>query len=296
MSYPAVWADPIDHVRSLAEADTASATIDELKDLARPLVLGLNCKAAVIAAGTSLFRARIASCQPFQFINEVGYPRNQVRLQRVNRPGSPMFYSCGAPFAPVYELDPSVGTLFVLSHWATRRPLRVIAIGFQDSVLGRPPFARVHSFLSVHPPTPQVAPWVLELGKVIHLVHHCLSQWFSERVSGSEEHRYKRTVAIAELLVETQVPDLRDGTPALSTRVWDGVLYPSVPALASSFNIALFPEVADSSLDLVTATHLEVIKREIGTVGLTYDAKILFVANAPFPDGRLDWHSEGKAE
>jgi hypothetical protein len=22
-----------------------------------------------------------------------------------------------------------------------------------------------------------------------HLVHHCLSQWFTERVSGSEEHR-----------------------------------------------------------------------------------------------------------
>jgi hypothetical protein len=86
-----VTLDPIDHVRSLAEADTASATIDELKDLARPLVLGLNCKAAVIAAGTSLFRARIAGCQPFQFIGELGYPRNQVRLQRVNRPGSPMF-------------------------------------------------------------------------------------------------------------------------------------------------------------------------------------------------------------
>jgi hypothetical protein len=136
----------------------------------------------------------------------------------------------------------------------------------------------------------------LELGKVIHLVHHCLSQWFSERVPGSEEHLYKRTVAIAELLVETQVPDLRDGTPALSTRVWDGVLYPSVPALASAYNIALFPEVADSSLDLVSARHLEVIKRGIGTVGLTYDAKTLFVADAPFPDGRLDWRSEGMAE
>jgi len=168
MSYPAAWADPIDHVRSLAEADTASATIEELKDLARPLVPGLNCKAAVIAAGTSLFRARIASCQPFQFINELGYPRNQVRLQRVNRPGSPMFYGCGAPFAPVYELDPSVGTLLVLSHWAARRPLRVIAIGFQDSVLGRPPLGRVHSSLSVDPPTPQVASWVFELGKVQH--------------------------------------------------------------------------------------------------------------------------------
>jgi hypothetical protein len=136
----------------------------------------------------------------------------------------------------------------------------------------------------------------LELGSVIHLVHHCLSQWFTERVSGSEEHRYKRTAAIAELLVETQVPDPRDGTPALSTGAWDGVLYPSVPALASAYNIALFPEVADSSLDLMGARHLEVLKREIGTVGLTYDAKILSVAKAPFPNGRLDWRSEGMDE
>lgn len=278
-------ADDATLLRLLAEADTRSVTIEELQQLTWPLFRGLRGIGVSVQSGTILYRARAAPDCPFDNVKELSYPPIQPRLQRASRPGRSMFYACSEFFAPIFELDFGLGERFIQSSWRVKTTLSLATAGYQQSVVaGRNSF-RSYPELSVAP-----VPYHLDFGGApIDFVQHCFSQWFTERVPRAEEHRYKRTVAIAELLLlgrRQEVGETADIAPPCSA--WDGLMYPSVQARASAHNVALLPQVVDEKVVFESAEHFEVVARIVGQSGPTYDAVRLGRAVAD-DRGRLEW-------
>jgi len=271
-------------LRLLAEADTRSVTIEELQQLTWPLFLGLRGIGVAVPTGTILYRARAAPDRPFVNVKELSYPPIQSHLQRASRPGRSMFYACSEFFAPIFELDFGPGERFIQSSWRVKTTLSLTTTGYQQSVVGGRNSFRSYPDLSVAP-----VPCHLDVGGTpIDLVQHCFSQWFTERVPRAEEHRYKRTVAIAELLLVGRRREGDETAIAPPRIAFDGLMYPSVQARASAHNVALFPQVADEKVVFESAEHFELVARRVGQSGPTYDAVRLGRAVAD-DQGRLEW-------
>lgn len=223
--------------------------IDTLKRFLRCKLGGYKVALSNINTENLLYRGVRWKQRPSK-INDVSYPPADrvTRLGRVNRVERPVFYcSCGAP-AVFYELRAKQGDLIALSEWEVTEPLWIHNLGYHPDALGRMGGADTLPRSRWANPIPNET-------KTNALLRRQLSMAFTEYVPELQEYRYKRSIAINELLFDgaSPLPLYPDGPR--STRA-AGTAYPAMEMHGAADNIAIWPEFVDSSLRLKSVRYV----------------------------------------
>jgi hypothetical protein len=92
---------------------------------------------------------------------------------------------------------------------------------------------------------------------------------FTEDIREGQEHRYKQSIAINELLFDgaSPLPEYRDG-PKSSRAA--GTVYPAVRMRGSADNVAIWPEFVDSSLRIKSVRYVLVEAADEATLSYTF--------------------------
>ncbi len=199
---------------------------------------------------TSLFRC-IPYSQPPKTSSELGYPPPHIltNFQRCNAPFSPMFYCAEDPRIAIHEIRPQTGTEIYVSRWKTKRSF---SIGF----LTLPSDHKYYSDTS-------------------KLVYSFFEKQFTQPITKSSA-KYKITAAISKCISTGGPPP---GDPELGA-----VIYSSVAHSSKGRNIAIWPHIIDSSLELIDVERIvitEASDRDFIFLRLDY-------AN-DFGNGQIHW-------
>ena len=148
-----------------------------------------------------------------------------------------MFYgSRGAP--PVfYELRAKAGDRIALSGWKITQPIWMHNLGFHRDTLRK----------LGGPGVPLRAPFVDPIPnetRANEKMRRAMSRAFTEVIEQGREYRYKRTVAITELLFDKAEPiPGKPGGPAIPRA--GGIVYPAMQMHGAADNVVLWPEFVD---------------------------------------------------
>ena len=115
-------------------------------------------------------------------------------MGRVNRAHQSVFYCCNALGAALSELNVSCGDEVVVSEWENAKKMLVNNVGYMYDALRQLGSQRDMPFWqsnSTHEISSEANVYAL----------NGLADFFVERVPDDENHRYKRTIAIAEKMV-----------------------------------------------------------------------------------------------
>ena len=242
--------------------DLRIVSVDGVKSLLTPALVGLQIEAPNFAPGLRLFRSRVMS-RPVSRQDIWHPPFGLPHLGRVNRERDVLFYSTTMRDAAVFEVQPSSGDTIGLGIWETTSTLRVAHFGYIPAVFGKlganrqtPPWAR-------HPATPVVDPANAELGQL-------LQDAFTQVVPSGQEHLYKVTVAMAEVFLDE---------PTI-----DAVAYPTLRMFGNADNLAIKPQAAERVLRFAGAEFLR--------VNPGYSMALLDRADRLGKDDRIEWHRD----
>ena len=199
-------------------------------------MLGYSCLTRTISS-TNAWRARKHINQAyFDNVRDIWYPRPEVirTYGRLNRPGCPIMYAAASHHTAILELRPEVGDVFTVlqlrltdqskhphvmelgvaeraSQFGTSSSVRLL----ENTAVGRH-FVRGHKNKNV-------------------LIRSFLAREFTRVVNRGQEHQFKLSIAISEILLDN---------PKI-----DGIEYPSMAGDIAAFkggeNIALKPASAD---------------------------------------------------
>jgi hypothetical protein len=116
-------------------------------------------------------------------------------------------------------------------------------------------------------------------------MRRAMSRAFTEVIEPEREYRYKRTVAITELLFDKaeSIPTKPDG-PAIPRA--GGIVYPAMQMRGAADNVALWPEFVDRCMAVTLALY--VLVEHADPQSSSYTLFTLAKADA-FPDGNIDW-------
>ena len=229
----------IDKLNSLDLEKAQLLEITKLVDLLKPLrLLGLE-----VPKGHSIYRARPTEAEAFSTSSELSYNPNPKSFGRCHYPGQSIFYGSIASETINYPIItnlaetslifrnklPDVGKFqMTVGKWIVEKPFQVAAI-VSDSVFA---------------------------GKNQSLLN--LSNSYNDFIESSPE--YQETKFIAEYLAEQfSKGDIKNDfeyklTAAICNKIYsnkiNGILYPSVRTQGDGFNIAIAPQIVDSSLKL----------------------------------------------
>lgn len=234
----------------------------------RSLTLGCPHRTIRIAAGESLYRARICPkgtvfVHPSQLWHP---PAEEVRLGRANREGSPVLYVSSDGRCALSEVSPGQGDLVVVIRYQTERELTCPTFG----LLEHPQFANViqglreaiaHAGLSIHG------------GHNVILIHRLLGELFA-LPPGEASAIYDLSARIAE---EMFAPE---GV--------DGLAYRSV-AFPLDFNLALKPKSAAVALRPTAADGMLVQQYAREEKGRRIGFAHVLAARRFGPEGVLEW-------
>lgn len=252
--------------------------IDTLKRWLRQKLGGYTVAIKNITTDNILYRGVPWPDRPHR-VTELSYPPVAfARLNRANRAGQPMFYgSRGAP--PVfYESRAGAGDRIALSGWNITQPIWMHNLGFhQDALrkLGGP---------NVPLRTPFVDPIPNET-RENEKMRRAMSRAFTEVIEPDREYRYKRTVAITELLFDKAepIPQKPDG-PSIPRA--GGIVYPAMQMRGAADNVALWPDFVDRCMAVTLALY--VLVEQADPQSSSYTLLTLAKADA-FPDGNINW-------
>ena len=245
-------------------------SLEEIKGLIQNAMNGRTVRTPLLNSGHHLYRARKLGKD---FIKEAGIrlaqlsypPASSTRIGRLNRDGSPLFYSSTCKEAVFFELDLKAGDEIVLSIWETTEPALVNHLGYTEPVfqtLGStrnlPAWTQEAAAACLEVPPNTTASNVGVAGRPMS--GDVFSQLFSEVVQPSDQEKYKLTSAIAELHYESIDHD---------THRFAGILYPSVRMRANGDNLALMPWFADAHLRFKKATHIRIDAAEAHKFSVT---------------------------
>lgn len=213
-------------------------------------------------------------------VSQLSYPPETTvkTIGRANRIGQPMFYaSCGAP--PVFfELRSKQGDRIALSEWVITEPIWMHNLGYHADALrqlGAPHLAAR---------MPLIDPIENETRSNAQLRRQ-LSLAFTEEVRPGAEYRYKKTIAINEVLFLPggPLPLLPNGPTSQHVA---GTVYPSKQMRGAADNVVLRPEFVDRHLALKSVRY--VLVESADEENLSYSFLTLDFSQT-FPNGTIAW-------
>jgi hypothetical protein len=177
-------------------------------------------------------------CEKPVHISELSYmPAHLTRLGRVNRPGSPVLYCSTSRNTPFFEARPKIGQPIAIVNVITTAPLLANHVGYTRTVFGRLASNREQAGWGG-------APARVPGNAINQQVAEFLADAFTRPVQAGSEHLNKLPVAIAEKL--------------FSDKIFDALLYPTVPMNANADNLAIKPRYADTYLQFVRAEFAQI--------------------------------------
>ncbi len=282
-------------IQNLRSIDLSKIEFEELKKAVRPILFAGYTVAAPNYQGLELFRGKVVSAKrllPTGFAvenlpktkSDLLYPPAHLvtKFQRANRPGNPMFYCSRAPGVLFAELQVSDGDFLVISKWRTTNPLTVMRIGYEPEVF---------SYLGSERPCPNPGkslPGFEERikGEDFKLARSFFASEFTKRVTPGNEHLYKLSAAIAEIMRGHVGEGAWEPQTEVEHVEFQGIQYPSIAAGGNVDNLALVPKFADDSLKFVTC--------ELIFVGGNGNQNLLQDVAHEIIDGKIIWTRQAR--
>jgi hypothetical protein len=235
---------------------------------------------------TGVYRAR--SNKPgevFSWASQLWYPPATavVRPSRLNQIGQVRFYGTNVPNAALLELRPQPGNVFTVLLARTRsgkaEMLDVAFIGLERSrapevqhLTEKDMFRHALHFRSQLGPA-NYKKWLL--------IDDYLSEIFATVVPDGEEHKYKPTIALANLLFSAPL---------------DAVMYPSVATADHGVNVCMLPDKADQLFSPLEAWMIRVEDNALHpkTGKRLHRVNFLSRSHEIGPDGSITWRQAGE--
>ena len=223
-------------IEFVKRADLTTIQIDEIKAVLNEILSAYGAYAKSIGKGQHLFRAmkHNADEERFESLTRIyPDPRYLTKLGRANRKHQPMYYFSGDCVVALHEVKAKAGDLVTILECVPQDDLSpiLIPIGI-DELLAKHAVKAGGDF-------PHASVRIQEL--LEHDVRNLQKYWmideflrteFLKEVTDGNEHEYKTTVAIAELLLSYGIPPRRI----------DGLAYPTIAAGWIHANVALPPD------------------------------------------------------
>jgi hypothetical protein len=184
-----------------------------------------------------IYRARLnRPGEVFSSASQLWYPSATavVRPSRLNGIGQVRFYASNMPNTASLELRPQQpGDVFTVLLAGTRsRKVETLNVAFIGLERARAPEVQRFTARDMFRHAPHFRDQLgLANYKKWLLIDDCLSEIFATIVPDGEEHKYKPTIALADLLFSAPNPD--------------AVCYPSVATSNDGINVCMLPDKAD---------------------------------------------------
>jgi len=255
----------LDAMSEIEKMDLKNSTLKDIQLLLEPFFEGLTLYGMGIKPNdVNIVRGRI--CEKPTHISGIIYPAPEhVKYYgRVNDIGQSMFYGSVGKVAPFYELGAKVGDKFIMGVWNNLSEIVLIHIGFTSETAKKLKSSReLHSIYNFAKDTGD--------DDLNTLVYNYLSQIFTLKVDDCDNHLYKISVTISNILTQA------DET--------SGIMYPSIAFSGNTDNIVLKPDFVDKNLELFSVEYIRII--EIN--GQEYLYETLDTATSIKSDGEIDW-------
>jgi hypothetical protein len=251
----------------------------DIKSIVEPLTRNIHVRAPIAPPGGRLFRARsiLDEVRPRR-LADLSYPPSDhvSTYQRVNPPGRPVFYCSESLDVSLSEVCASNGKMLAISTWTNEKQLILTSVGFAENCLRRltGEVVPAPAWQTNAAPT-ELSPLTKEEDEINHRVTEFLGNQFCIEVQPGEEHLYKVSVAISEVLgfdpasdghFEKVGDDRHTNVGGLAV---DGIVYPSIKCRTAVHNVALRPHSVDTKLRFL-------------------DVRLVRVVNAGMPEMQLD--------
>lgn len=245
-------------VSSTENVDELYLIFDSIKDYSLPLIV------FYIEAGASLIRQRInESGKYYSTTSSLSYPPITAppKYGRANIPGHPMFYGCAFPMDSLAP-DPRIIAIletsdfakdeetigverFTCSRWDVIEKMKLLSLPFFENYQ-----YAINDILQIQ------RDWNNEIQKVyinrgaIELVEY-MSTEMAKKISNDNDY-FKIANFVYYILYINE-----------KTKIFDGLIYPSVPAKGDGFNVVLKPEVVDKKLQFGVASLCYLVKNKM---------------------------------
>jgi hypothetical protein len=260
---------PIEEIQNAIEAFRAlelrSVSIEELKQMFKPIFHGYTKRLGHLRAGTIVFRGRECKLKPNNISDLRESPKQIARMSRANRENNPFFYCCTTYDAPFFELDVRPGDTIVLSRWITTESLALNNIGFTKNAFLQ---------LRANRDTPSYGEIEMQVPKSNSVVDDFVNGEFIKKVPRGKENEYlyKPTLAIAEMM--------------FSDEMFEALLYPSIAKNGNADNFAIKPRCLNQNklkLEGVEYVHIDSVD------GDDIIVTQLDLADSFQNDGTIEW-------
>jgi hypothetical protein len=238
----------LERLELLKGTDLAGARIDDLKAILFDLLRAYTSTTLLIDENRPIFRARRhREDEKEKLLDHVDvYPKACFikRLGRANRKRTPIFYFSADKVIALHELKPNIGEIFSVIECGARQGVSPLLVPIGIHELARRHNARIGGDF----PEPAVRIRAFlgndEDFEKHRLIDNFVAAEFLKVVDEGEEHLYKLTIAIAELLFDFET----DVGPI------DGIAYPSIASDQLNANVALLPEAFHRLYEPVACT------------------------------------------
>jgi hypothetical protein len=255
--------------------------IDTLKKWVRQRLGGYVVMLADITTDNLFYRGVPWAERPTK-IDQLSYPPvYKAKQGRANRAEKPLFYCSLAPTAPFPELRVKPGDQIALSEWKVKEPLWMHNLGYHQAAL--------HKIGSQNLTMRQrlISP-IKNESRANAKLRGELSLAFTKDIKTENEHHYKLSIAINEMLYDnaSPLPKFPNGPRCAYVAA---TVYPAMHLRGDADNVAIRPEFVDSSLELKSVRYILVEAVDEGRP--LYTLRTIAFANA-FSGGDIIWQDQ----
>ena len=209
--------------QSLQALDFETASIDEIKEIIKPILRGYLVNILTTASGNHYYQVSVGE-KPHN-ISELSYPPDRTaQIGLAHRPSEQIFYAYSSRQAAFIESGAKVGDTLAIASWVATADLNINHAGYTQNAF---------ESLNSQRPLPCInatTPFVLPIANQ-HSVDFVASA-FVPTQEGIERPHNKLTVALVERLL--------NGKPPLQ-----GMMYPSTAFYAHLDNMIFKPDVTE---------------------------------------------------
>lgn len=275
-------------IKNLESIDTSKVSIEEIKELLKPIFKDFFFPLPKIQNDSFLYRTvKLPLDKKPEFFKEIIYPPKEIvnYHQRANRPGNPVFYCSTSKQAAVYEGRYKVDDTVTLSEWEVKENtfLLPVHVGFYsnfltgwDNKFHNPKFEDYSMFQRNE-----------EEIRKMKLIHSYLAKLFCQIFT--EDHKYKLSIAIAESVgfnSESNGEIKKIGHEQyVGKSAVDALLFPSILMKGNSDNLAIRRYSFHKKVRLVSIDFCQI--KELSESGVKYEE--LDFANSLDKNQKIQW-------
>lgn len=262
-------------------ADLKTARIDDLKVRLRQVVEAYAMFPVEIEKGKAVFRARKhKGDETERFLTSLGqiYPHRDFLkyLGRANREGQPVFYVSVDEGVALNEIKAGVGDVCTILECRPRENATPLLMPIRIHEMARKHGAKIGG--DFPDPASRIKELLENDSESIRkheMIENFIAKEFLKVVDEGQEHLYKSTIAIAELLLAFDT----DEQPI------DGIAYPSIACDRINANLALLPEAFHRIYEPVACRVIR-IDEALPDQGFRYSEKTALRIGG---DGKIKW-------